>query len=654
MRAHAKQENETIGWCGKCNVPVLGRACEICGSAPFEVRLSPPGDVRFASPKGRKLISDSFARAFGVSDIINGKLVLLNKIPGLDRTDEIIIDGTIIGVLIFDLEKLEYKLDLREGGLAYLSSANKRVVEIDRQAMLGRHVKGRGIRKCEVVSYGEGIERDDDVILKFGEFFGLGRARFSTKEYEGVAREANVLRVRELSKAHSRNMRRATMHEAVRANLSYLKALEERAVRELKCAFSSSRKQPTVSFSGGKDSLVACELAKLAIGEARKKTLHLIYIDTGLEFPETKKFVEDYAKREGMVLKIAQAENAFEENLAQFGPPSKDMRWCCKVCKLAPVSSLIAKEYPEGCISADGKRKRESFARAFVGAHENNPFVPDQTSYYPIRDWRALDVWLYIRYRGLEYNPLYDEDYERIGCYMCPAELGSEFENMKETHPGLHDKWLRTLYSFAKDSGVSEDYVKHGFWRWRAHPPKMVELAGRLGVSLSVGLDCHSQRGNDAKDAKNEWRITRGCAGRHCTTSSDWSIEGRFVPSRRTTLVEGTQLLKTLGELRISDELGVALLNIGDRARAKVFAGGAISVTSSNKDECERAFDEVSRALLRADMCSGCGICARACMRGAVRVLNGARVVIDEKRCDRCGKCDDGCVVAKYSSRLMK
>jgi 3'-phosphoadenosine 5'-phosphosulfate sulfotransferase (PAPS reductase)/FAD synthetase len=52
-----------------------------------------------------------------------------------------------------------------------------------------------------------------------------------------------------------------------------------------------------------------------------------------------------------------------------------------------------------------------------------------------------MHVWLYIFSRGVEFNPLSNKGLERIGCWLCPAALESEFEGLRRTHPELHGKW---------------------------------------------------------------------------------------------------------------------------------------------------------------------------------------------------------------------
>ena len=84
-------------------------------------------------------------------------------------------------------------------------------------------------------------------------------------------------------------------------------------------------------------------------------------------------------------------------------------------------------------------------------------------------------------------NPLYEQGIERIGCYVCPSMLESEYEDLKVMHPDYARCWDAVLTEYAKKRGLPDAYAKWGLWRWKALPPKMRELcrdrgsrAGRL------------------------------------------------------------------------------------------------------------------------------------------------------------------------------
>ena len=85
------------------------------------VFLSPPGDIRLCSDEGRRLLKDLFETNYGNSDFLDGRIILLNKIAGIDRRDQVIVNGDHIATLSFDITTNTYRLDLELAGAAQLS-----------------------------------------------------------------------------------------------------------------------------------------------------------------------------------------------------------------------------------------------------------------------------------------------------------------------------------------------------------------------------------------------------------------------------------------------------------------------------------------------------------------------------------------------------
>jgi len=620
-----------IFWCDPCNVPLIVDTCGTCGSSGRQVRLSPPGDVRFCSPYERSIIRGLFEKGYGC-DPIGERLTLLNKIPGDDKADEVIVDGLTIAVVYYDLKDAEYKLDLRLYGAKLLLTMTKmKTVTVDVPRTM--HLSGKGIKGSAILEASPDIKKDDIILIKVNESFnGLGVAKADAANIKDPA--VNTVKIRKIGggvvKLHEKF---STINDAVAANRPAIESMEKDAVNVIRGVVSQGKNRElpvTVSFSGGKDSLVVFNLTKKAV-----KDFEAFYIDTGLEFPETTQFVDEMAAKNNVNIQVEKAHKAFDENFPVFGPPAKDFRWCCKVCKLGPVTSLLSK-YKNGVITIDGKRRYESFQRGGISTVEKNPFVPGQMSVFPIKDWRAIEVWLYIHMEKLPYNPLYDMGFERIGCWLCPAALQAEYVRMRELHPDSYGKWQEKLHEWAAGSGLSGDYVDLGFWRWKAHPNKMLNIAQEKGISLKPSI-----KGGMALD------IIRGVSP---CTSGGYSIEGVLRLPARATPEKMMEMLKTIGVPTYSEDLDVTLVR-SPKGTAKLFAGGQVYASSDDKAEAQKLFEETVRQVLRASLCAKCKICIKSCPKRAIR-LDG-HIKVDAGRCDRCGKCTKGCVVARYYDRLV-
>jgi phosphoadenosine phosphosulfate reductase len=305
------------------------------------------------------------------------------------------------------------------------------------------------------------------------------------------------------------------------------------------------------------------------------------------------------------------------------------------VCKLAPASKIIEEKFPQGTLTVEGNRRLESFSRAYTELVHENPFVPGQVIVNPIRDWTALDIWLYIIWRELPYNPLYDEDIERVGCWMCPSSLASECVEISRMSPDLAKAWEMKLHAWASENKLPRDFVEYGFWRWKQLPPKMRALAERLKI--------------EAKPKRADTLAIHVIKGVSPCAAGGFSIEAVLNMPQTQGLKQVAELLKTVGDVDLVDEFGVAMVG-SDKADAKVFSGGQISAVSATPKDASEYFDRVARAVLRAHMCTRCGICVRACPTGAIGL--DEVITVDERKCNQCGKCAESCVVAHYFDKL--
>ena len=612
-------------WCDQCNLPLLSDECSACKSPGRKIEISPPGDIRLCSERGRDILLKLFDEVYGCSDFLEGRIILLNKIAGLDRRDQVILDGRHIATLWFDVPSESFRLDLEPWGAALLANrANKGLVTCDERALKG-HIKGKWLAEEAIIRGPARLQEGDNLVLRIGKFSAVGVAR---QRADGRI----SIRIKDVTKSsfiHSE--KRPAIQDAVAANVNQLKALEKAALSEIKSYLSRNRLPVNVSFSGGKDSLACLCLAEKVISRPE-----ILFINTGLEFPETVNYVREIAESRKLRLKEIKAESSFFEQVEIFGPPAKDYRWCCKTNKLGPMTDFLKRNYPKGCVTIEGRRIYESFNRSTIGSVERNPYVPGQTTLAPIRSWRALEVMFYIYWKDIEPNPLYQEDFERIGCWLCPAALQSEFAALKATHPMLYQRWKAWLYDWAGENNLDHRYIDWGFWRWKKHPPKIRELATEHNIDLVLGIS-----GRD----EVQLRAVRG----RSPCGLEYSIEATLSSPQNHPFASVAGALPILGEVKYAEELGAAVVET-DKGRISVFANGQIMIIAG-KDEAEELLQSVCRTILRSQFCTRCKICEKNCPRGAISVSDA--ISIDGNKCDRCQKCAKGCIADERARRIM-
>jgi cysteine desulfurase / selenocysteine lyase len=443
---------KVLYWCDDCNVPLIAKSCA-CGKDGRSIELLQPYDLRPALSVDHALITRLVRERYG--DIPLAKILLLNKSGGVDRAELVIMHGERLGWLTFDPVSRKFSLDLTPEALPFLiSHVTKGIVDLEINTD-ARKEQGR-----------IGGKR---IPLKTPFADGTYIVRYRGKHGTGTVKE-NSIKVKELNPVVPKTLPDPGWDVAIEKNRYHLKNLERTAVRTIK-HHMKDRPTVNVSFSGGKDSTAVFHLAKKA------GVTKAFFINTNLEFPETL----DFVRQQGV--EVIDKAGDFWQAVEKAGPPGKDNRWCCKFQKLRPLKLYLAETGP--CVTIQGNRWYESWNRASLEETSQNPDNPLQLNVSPIRNWRALEVFLYLWWQEVPMNPLYEAGLERIGCYLCPAMLESEYEMIRETHPEYARRWDEFVERWAEKKGMPEAFCSWGLWRWKALPPKMRELCNAKGVAIN-------------------------------------------------------------------------------------------------------------------------------------------------------------------------
>jgi phosphoadenosine phosphosulfate reductase len=471
-----------------CNVPIIElERCGCCGSETRPVEITPPGDYRPAFPHDiqriRGTIDLRYGPGAGGAMLPEGRLAVLNKCPGIDLMDEVVMDGIVLGTHAYEPGDGWRFICRIEGARRMAQAVTKSWATIDEGAIPYIR-KGSSSMAVGILDADPEIRVGDDVVVlsPSREVVSTGRARMTGLGMVEAQRGAAV-KSRWYKEAPPEPETRsgAAWEDAIRANRPKLDAKREASFEHMRRTVKRFSDLPVaVSVSGGKDSL-ATLLLVLEAGIEPK----LIFTDTGLEFPETLENVHKTADAYGLELITEDAGDAFWRALEHFGPPAKDFRWCCKTCKLGPMAALIRKHFPGGVLAFIGQRQYESAQRYEKGNVWRNPWVPGQVGASPIQNWPSLLVWLYIFDRGGAYNPLYERGFERIGCWLCPATDLGEFAEV-EKHSIQNERWRAALAEFAARKGMPAEWIELGLYRWKRLPKGMVEFLEQKGMDMPL------------------------------------------------------------------------------------------------------------------------------------------------------------------------
>lgn len=446
-------------WCDHCHVPVMGKLCS-CGEKTRPVSVTPPGDVRPAFERDRNLVNRLFEEQFGVPLIPAGCLALLNKVPDEDRMEEIVIGGAVVCAVRFLPAQDRWEVLPREAAAA-VATPVKRVIRVTEEAA-GYIRDGNSVLMPGVISVSPDIAVGDSVFVlsEDGTCAAVGRAKMSYAETIGASR-GQLVRTRRTQKPVI-DPSPSTWEDAIWANKGILDLYESKSIEFIRDVISKNPDlTPTVSYSGGKDSLVTLLIALKAVGK-----LPIIFADTGLEFPETLENVRIVRDKYGLELIERSGNAGFWEGFEVNGPPAVDFRWCCKACKLSPVKTLIEETWGTA-LSFIGQRKYESLKRMQSPRVWRNKNVLCQLSAAPIQHWTAMHDWLYLFREHAPYNPLYEFGLDRIGCFMCPSSDLACMRDIAAMYPEMWAAWESKLADWGRRNGKSPEWAARGLWRVR-------------------------------------------------------------------------------------------------------------------------------------------------------------------------------------------
>ena len=601
----------TVYWCPNCNVPLLEPRCYKCGGKGFKLSLHEPGDARPALNGDMEHLKEGIKYDFGDLKLfeklgLGNSVILLNKVTYFDLMREVVANGNIVGKMFFDPFKKRWRFKL-----SYYSA--KLCVEEGICEVIEVDSKVRGLERIPLPSK---LPRDKQVVIvnKDHDPIAIGLSRGKYVSVRTIFKNKSIVEVNSIS---------TTMDDVLKANELPLHNLASRSLKLLYVMANKVRKPVLISYSGGKDSLVSLHLT-LRLGIEGD----ILFNDTGIELPETIKAVYEVVDKYGLKLHVASAGEAFWKGVEVFGPPARDYRWCCKVVKLVPLARLTKSLWPNGALNIVGQRAYESLDRAKTPQVWRNKWVPHLLSITLIQYWNQLAIWMYIFKHKLSYNKLYDEGFDRIGCYLCPASYLAEFNLIEKNHPNEWCRWCEVLNRWKERLGYPDEWVEYGLWRWLGPSNAKDRYVKKLGVEMPewyADYEARSRLPIVKVDVKpNEVTIGLG---------RELSIEG--VKVQYTAIIKDSKILDQ------GDELVIQGPDVVIHVAGRVIKASSQSISKGKL--LEYVFD-VLKTAYRWENCVRCGSCVMWCPTKSIRL--SPKPTINPESCTGCKVCIDVCPLA--------
>lgn len=207
-----------------------------------------------------------------------------------------------------------------------------------------------------------------------------------------------------------------------------------------------------VCYSGGKDSDVILELAKMA-----RINYRAIYKNTTIDPRGTMQHVRE------MGVEVVQPKENFLSLVRRKGMPSRYSRFCCEILKEYAIlpRAVLGIRRDEGRKRAE-RYKEPELCRVYSGGAKVR-------QYLPILEWTNDDVKEFIERRKIKCAPVYyDENGEfdvnrRLGCVGCPIASRKKRREAYLENPKMllaQVKALQDCYDKRVASGVASATIE--------------------------------------------------------------------------------------------------------------------------------------------------------------------------------------------------
>lgn len=193
-------------------------------------------------------------------------------------------------------------------------------------------------------------------------------------------------------------------------------------------AWAVDRFGPRLCLSASFADTVLIELATRVLPD-----IEVVFIDTGMHFPETLATVKQAMVRYGLNLTVLRPSTTAADVWAH------GIDTCCGSRKVAPLDRhLVANA--DAWMS--GMRRVDDPARAATPVVELDRRGLVKVN--PLATWSEIDLQRYVRRHDVLVNPLHAQGYPSIGCWPCTEPAAADdgragrWAGMAKTECGLH------------------------------------------------------------------------------------------------------------------------------------------------------------------------------------------------------------------------
>jgi 3'-phosphoadenosine 5'-phosphosulfate sulfotransferase (PAPS reductase)/FAD synthetase len=198
-----------------------------------------------------------------------------------------------------------------------------------------------------------------------------------------------------------------------------------------------------VSLSGGKDSTAML----LMMLEKKIKVDHIVFFDTGWDFPEMIEHINQLEKYIGKEIIRLKSKRSFDELFFKKGFSSFKIRWCMTY-KRDTINKFCNAHKP--------------FIQWIGFAYDERQRIKKTIGYYyPLVDWKITEeeALKYCYEKNFTWGGLYKK-HKRLSCWNCPLQSLNDLKILWKDFPEYWKKLLKmqeqSKYQFRMDYTLEE------------------------------------------------------------------------------------------------------------------------------------------------------------------------------------------------------
>jgi phosphoadenosine phosphosulfate reductase len=221
-----------------------------------------------------------------------------------------------------------------------------------------------------------------------------------------------------------------------------------------------------INFSGGKDSTAMLTLARKVTDD-----IECVYVDGGIDLPDTVQYVKDRARKLNVKLNIVETKKvgAYHRTLGDLRTledyirhykyfPSAGSRWCSVWIKQRPMRKYWVERFGKGVqlFKLVGVRQFESPTRFWKYANpkhyqkycafESKFFRHDNEHHpaiivYALLEWTKEDIIDFLKEEKVPLHSGYNT-FGISGCKWCPVHKVETYEKVLKVYPDIYDDFI--------------------------------------------------------------------------------------------------------------------------------------------------------------------------------------------------------------------